>query len=55
MSTHPDAGKPAPKDILIDVSRLESAFYEGKTDPTAGRHRRQRLASKPRERAAARR
>ena len=33
MSTHPNAGKPAPKDLLIDVSRLESAFYEGKPDP----------------------
>jgi alpha-D-glucose phosphate-specific phosphoglucomutase len=33
MSTHPNAGKPAPKDILIDVSRLEAAFYEGKHDP----------------------
>jgi phosphoglucomutase len=33
MSTHPNAGKPAPKDILIDVSRLEAAFYEGKPDP----------------------
>ena len=32
MSTHPYAGKPAPKDLLIDVSRLESAFYEGKPD-----------------------
>jgi hypothetical protein len=33
MSTHPNAGKPAPKDILIDVSRLEAAFYEEKPDP----------------------
>jgi phosphoglucomutase len=33
MSTHPNAGKPAPKDILIDVSRLEAAFYEGRPDP----------------------
>jgi phosphoglucomutase len=33
MSTHPYAGKPAPKDFLIDVSRLEAAFYEGKPDP----------------------
>ena len=33
MSTHPYAGKPAPKDLLIDVSWLESAFYEGKPDP----------------------
>ena len=28
MSTHPLAGQPAPKDLLIDVSRIESAFYE---------------------------
>jgi phosphoglucomutase len=37
MSTHPNAGKPAPKDLLIDVSRLEAAFYEEKpnlADPT---------------------
>jgi len=33
MSTHPYAGKPAPKDLLIDVSRLESDFYEKKPDP----------------------
>src|ERR1700730_12793474 len=34
MSTHPSAGKPASKDLLIDVSRLEAAFYEKKPDPT---------------------
>lgn len=34
MSTHPLAGKPAPKDLLIDVSRLEAAFYHAKPDPT---------------------
>jgi phosphoglucomutase len=33
MSTHPQAGKPAPKDLLIDVRSLESAFYERKPDP----------------------
>jgi phosphoglucomutase len=33
MSTHPQAGKPAPKDLLIEVRPLESAFYEGKPDP----------------------
>jgi phosphoglucomutase len=32
MSTHPNAGKPAPKDLLIDVSRLEAAFYDQKPD-----------------------
>jgi phosphoglucomutase len=34
MSTHPNAGKLAPKDLLIDVSRLEAAFYESKPDPS---------------------
>jgi phosphoglucomutase len=33
MSTHPYAGKPAPKDLLIDVNRLEAAFYEKRPDP----------------------
>jgi phosphoglucomutase len=33
MSTHPNAGKPAPPDILIDVDKLEAAFYEAKPDP----------------------
>jgi phosphoglucomutase len=33
MSTHPLAGKPAPKDLLIDVGRLEAAFYEAQPDP----------------------
>jgi phosphoglucomutase len=32
MSTHPLASKPAPKDLLINVSRLEAAFYEAKPD-----------------------
>src|SRR4051794_10342728 len=32
MSSHPLAGKPAPKELLIDVSRLEAAFYEGRPD-----------------------
>jgi phosphoglucomutase len=34
MSTHPLAGKLAPKDLLIDVSRLEAAFYDATPDPT---------------------
>jgi phosphoglucomutase len=34
MSTHPLAGKLAPKDLLIDVGRLEAAFYDAKPDPT---------------------
>src|SRR5689334_20754579 len=33
MGTHPLAGKPAPADILIDVDRLEKAYYEGRPDP----------------------
>ena len=33
MSRHPLAGKPAPKELLIDVGRLEAAFYEAKPDP----------------------
>jgi phosphoglucomutase len=33
VKTNPLAGKPAPKDLLIDVSRLEAAFYETKPDP----------------------
>jgi phosphoglucomutase len=32
MKTNPLAGKPAPKDLLIDVSQLEAAFYETKPD-----------------------
>src|SRR6201988_627832 len=34
MKTNPLAGKPAPKDLLIDVSQLEAAFYETKPDPS---------------------
>jgi phosphoglucomutase len=33
MSIHPLAGKPAPKELLIDLSRLERAFFETKPDP----------------------
>ena len=33
MAIHPLAGKPAPADILIDVDRLEKAYYERKPDP----------------------
>jgi phosphoglucomutase len=33
MSRDPLAGKPAPKELLIDVGRLEAAFYEAKPDP----------------------
>jgi phosphoglucomutase len=34
MSTHPLAGKSAPKDLLIDVNRIEEAFYASKPDPS---------------------
>jgi phosphoglucomutase len=33
MSPHPLAGKPAPKDLLIDASQLEAKFYESTPDP----------------------
>ena len=33
MSAHPLAGQPAPKDLLIDVNKLEEAFYASKPDP----------------------
>jgi phosphoglucomutase len=33
MSTNSNAGKPAPKELLIDVSQLEAAFYDQKPDP----------------------
>ncbi|MBA4075173.1 MAG: phosphoglucomutase, alpha-D-glucose phosphate-specific [Cyanobacteria bacterium PR.023] len=32
MSTHPLAGKPAPADVLIDVKKLEKAYFENKPD-----------------------
>jgi phosphoglucomutase len=31
--THPLAGRPAPPELLIDVSRLERLYYEGRPDP----------------------
>ncbi len=33
MALHPLAGKPAPRDMLIDVPRLVSAYYTRKPDP----------------------
>jgi len=33
MSIHPLAGKPAPAEFLIDVGKLQKAYYEGKPDP----------------------
>src|SRR5678815_5773555 len=38
MAIHPLAGKPAPADILIDVDRLEKAYYERKPDPENPQH-----------------
>ena len=34
MPIHPLAGKPAPADILIDVSRLERDYFDQKPDPS---------------------
>ncbi|NMD20010.1 MAG: phosphoglucomutase, alpha-D-glucose phosphate-specific, partial [Verrucomicrobia bacterium] len=33
MKLHSLAGKPPPTDLLIDVSKLEKAYFEGKPDP----------------------
>ena len=30
---HPSAGKPAPRNLLLDVQRLERAYYDGRPDP----------------------
>ena len=35
MATHPLAGQPAPKDILVDVPKLVSSFYTLRPDPEA--------------------
>ena len=34
MALHPLAGKPAPRDVLINVPRLISAYYTYKPDPS---------------------
>ena len=34
MATHPLAGKPAPREILVNVPRLVSAYYTQKPDPS---------------------
>src|SRR3954465_11612432 len=31
--THPLAGKPAPRDVLVDVDRLRRLYFEEKPDP----------------------
>src|SRR5580765_126031 len=33
MATHPLAGKPAPRDILVNVPRLVTAYYTRRPDP----------------------
>ncbi len=39
MTVHPLAGQPAPPDVLIDVSKLLAAYYDGKPDPNEPAHR----------------
>jgi phosphoglucomutase len=39
VSTHPLAGKPAPRSILVNVSRLVSAYYATKPDPAESTQR----------------
>ncbi|HVW83270.1 MAG TPA: hypothetical protein VHB50_01250, partial [Bryobacteraceae bacterium] len=34
MAIHPLAGKPAPKEILIDVAKLEREYFEHHPDPS---------------------
>ena len=34
MAIHPLAGKPAPKELLIDVAALERAYYERRPNPS---------------------
>src|SRR5262245_28827820 len=33
MATHPLAGKPAPRDMLVNVPRLVTAYYVNRPDP----------------------
>ena len=33
MSIHPLAGKPAPRDLLINIPRLVAAYYTIQPDP----------------------
>jgi len=39
MTAHPLAGKPAPREMLINVPRLVSAYYTHKPDPANPAHR----------------
>ena len=34
MTIHPPAGKPAPKEILVDVDKLRKEYYARKPDIT---------------------
>ncbi len=34
MALSPLAGKPAPTQLLVDLARLERAYFEGKPDPS---------------------
>ena len=38
MSIHALAGRPAPAELLIDVDRLERAYYENRLDPDDSNH-----------------
>jgi phosphoglucomutase len=38
MEASPFAGKPADPSILIEVTRLVSAYYTGRPDPSAPAH-----------------
>ncbi len=38
MALHPLAGKPAPKEILINIPRLIAAYYTNKPDPDIPQH-----------------
>ncbi|MFW2390380.1 MAG: phosphoglucomutase (alpha-D-glucose-1,6-bisphosphate-dependent) [Polyangiales bacterium] len=39
MNAHPLAGQPAPSDVLVDVPKLISAYYDDKPDPNEWGHR----------------
>jgi phosphoglucomutase len=39
MSVHPLAGKPAPPSVLVDLARLERAYFDGRADPSDPRQR----------------
>ena len=39
MAISPLAGKPAPKELLIDVARLEREYFERKPDPADANQR----------------